>query len=96
MKLRSERIKEAVKTFTGGVAHPVANDPVNHPSHYTSSPAKCSCGKPIECIQVVEHMGFNLGNSVKYLWRCDLKKNDIEDLRKAEFYIKREIEKRTK
>ena len=89
-------MNEAVKTFTGGVAHPVTNDPVNHPKHYTSSPAKCECGKQIECIQVVEHMGFNLGNALKYLWRCDLKKDAIEDLRKAEFYIKREIEKRTK
>jgi hypothetical protein len=41
-------------------------------------------------------MGFNLGNAIKYIWRCDLKKNDIEDLKKALWYVQREIEKRTK
>jgi hypothetical protein len=41
-------------------------------------------------------MGFNLGNAVKYIWRCDLKKDAIEDLEKAEWYIRREIEKRKK
>jgi hypothetical protein len=37
-------------------------------------------------------MGFNLGNTVKYIWRCDLK-NGIEDLKKAQWYLNREIEK---
>lgn len=69
-------------------------DPVNHPAHYTSSPAKCRCGEGIECIQITEHMGFNLGNAVKYLWRCDLKKDAIEDLKKAKWYIERELAKR--
>ena len=90
MKLRSERIKEAIKTFTGGVAHPVANDPVNHPKHYTDHPSG------IECIEITRHMGFNLGNAFKYIWRCDLKKDDIEDLKKAIWYIQDEIKKRTK
>jgi hypothetical protein len=40
-------------------------------------------------------MGFNLGNAIKYIWRCDLKKDAIEDLKKAVWYIEREIEKRT-
>lgn len=72
-----------------------AGDTVDHPSHYTSSPAKCrECSHPIECIDVVEHMGFNLGNSVKYIWRCDLKSDAIEDLKKAAWYINREIERR--
>jgi len=39
-------------------------------------------------------MGFNLGNAVKYLWRCDLKKDAIEDLKKAKWYIERELAKR--
>ena len=67
------------------------NDPVNHPLHYTSHPARCQCGQGIECIQITEHMGFNLGNAVKYIWRCDLKRDAIEDLKKARFYIDREI-----
>ena len=63
-------------------------DNVNSPKHYTDHPSG------IECIQVTEHMSFNLGNALKYLWRCDLKKDDIEDLRKAAWYIEREINKR--
>jgi len=63
-------------------------DLVNHPPHYTSHPSG------VECIQVVEHMKFCLGNAIKYIWRADLKGNDIEDLEKAAFYIRREIERR--
>ena len=63
-------------------------DPVNHPDHYTSHPSG------VECIQITEHMNFNLGNALKYIWRADLKNKAIEDLKKAEFYIKREIKKR--
>lgn len=63
-------------------------DQVNHPEHYTEHPSG------IECIQVTEHMGFNLGNAVKYIWRCDLKLDAIEDLKKAVWYIEREISKR--
>jgi hypothetical protein len=71
------------------------HDPVNHPSHYTSSDAKCQeCGHEIECIDITETMGFNLGNAVKYIWRCDLKKDAIEDLKKARWYLDREIQKR--
>ena len=66
------------------------NDAVNSPKHYTSHPSG------IECITVTEHMGFNLGNAIKYVWRADLKHDAIEDLRKAAWYINREIEKRTK
>lgn len=65
-------------------------DNVNHPNHYTDHPSG------VECIQITEHMGFNLGNAMKYIWRCDLKHNAIEDLKKAEFYIKREIARREK
>ena len=65
-------------------------DPVNHPKHYTEHPSG------IECIQITEHMSFNLGNALKYIWRCDLKKDAVEDLRKARWYIDRELQKRTK
>ena len=64
------------------------SDIVNHPPHYKSHPSG------IECIQITEHMGFNLGNAIKYIWRCDLKKDAIEDLEKAIWYIQREISKR--
>lgn len=64
-------------------------DMVNHPSHYTRHPSG------VECIQITEHMNFNLGNAMKYIWRADLK-NGIEDLGKAAWYINREIERRKK
>lgn len=67
-----------------------APDPVNHPRHYTGHPSG------VECITVVETMGFNLGNAVKYIWRADLKGNAIEDLKKAAWYVQREIARRSK
>lgn len=63
-------------------------DTVDHPPHYNSHPSG------VECITVVEHMGFNLGNAVKYIWRADEKGNAIEDLSKAKWYIEREIKRR--
>lgn len=68
---------------------PVMDQPdmVNHPPHYTAHPSG------VECIQITEHMNFCLGNAVKYIWRAD-KKNGIEDLEKAAWYIQREIERR--
>lgn len=62
-------------------------DNVNHPKHYVGHPSK------VECIQITEHMGFCLGNAMKYIWRADLK-NGVEDLQKAKWYIEREIQKR--
>jgi hypothetical protein len=72
----------------------VTTDPVNHPAHYTSHPARCVCGRGVECIQITEHMGFNVGNVVKYLWRADEKGAPIEDLKKARWYLDREIQRR--
>ena len=64
-------------------------DNVNHPSHYTS-------GK-IEVIDFIEdkELGFHLGNAVKYISRAGRKNPDktIEDLRKAVWYINRQIQR---
>lgn len=61
---------------------------VHHPAHYNAHPSG------VECITVVEHMGFNLGNAMKYIWRADEKGNDLEDLEKAAWYVQREIQRR--
>ena len=61
------------------------SDNVNHPKHYTSHPSG------IECIQVTEHMNFNRGNAIKYIWRAGDKGSLIEDLQKARWYLDREI-----
>jgi hypothetical protein len=58
---------------------------VNHPLHYTSHPSG------VECIQITEHFNFCIGNAIKYLWRAGLKGEALEDLRKAAWYINREI-----
>jgi hypothetical protein len=63
-------------------------DPINHPKHYTSHPSG------IECIEITQHMGFNLGNAIKYIWRADLKGNAIEDIEKAIWYLNQEIRRR--
>ena len=60
-------------------------DPVNNPVHYTDHPSG------IECIQITEHMNFNLGNAIKYIWRAALKGKQMEDLKKAAWYVNREI-----
>lgn len=65
----------------------MANDPVNHPSHYGGDTT-------YEAINVIEAwaLGFCLGNVVKYLSRAGRKSPDaIEDLRKARWYLDREI-----
>jgi hypothetical protein len=64
-------------------------DTIN-PDHYKNHPSG------IEAIQITEHMGFCLGNAMKYIWRADLKHSDggIEDLTKAKWYLDRELEKR--
>ena len=69
-------------------------DNVNHPKHYTSDPSG------VECIDIVKYRDFCIGNAIKYLWRAGLKEDSalsqkdktIEDLEKAIFYIKKEIE----
>lgn len=68
----------------------IENDPVNSPKHYTSHPSG------IEAIQVCEHHNFCIGNAIKYLWRAGLKGDDakrVEDLRKAVWYINRELKR---
>lgn len=64
-------------------------DSVNHPEWYTKHPSG------IECIEIIRHYCFSIGNAIKYLWRAGLKKEmglgdrekEIEDLRKAIWYI---------
>jgi hypothetical protein len=62
-------------------------DPVNRPVHYTAH------ASGVECIIVTEHFNFCVGNAIKYLWRAGLKEgaSRIEDLKKAAWYVAREI-----
>ena len=68
---------------------PAKPDMVNHPSHYKSASG-------LESIDVIEafELGFGLGNTVKYILRHDKKGNPLEDLKKARWYLEREIARR--
>lgn len=67
----------------------MAQEQVNHPTHYNSNPAG------VECITVIRHYVCDIANALKYLWRAGLKtemgkedvEKEIEDLRKALWYI---------
>lgn len=61
---------------------------VNHPHHYTHH------ASGVEAITITENLGFNLGNAFKYLFRCGVKGDPTEDLRKALWYLERERERR--
>jgi len=65
----------------------VAGGAVNHPAHYNRHPSG------VECIDIAEGFNFNVGNAVKYLWRAGLKGESLEDLEKACWYVRREIER---
>lgn len=85
-----QKLKESSEV-SGSRHDPLVSDDtdmVNHPPHYPSHPSG------VECIQITEHMGFCIGNAMKYLWRADLKADALEDLEKAKWYIEREIAKR--
>lgn len=62
-------------------------DPVEKPRGYNTHPSG------VECIVVTEHMNFCRGNAVKYIWRAGEKPgtSEVEDLKKARWYIDREI-----
>lgn len=72
---------------------PNKEDKVNSPKHYTSHPSG------IECIEITKHYDFCIGNAIKYLWRAGLKKEEgysdknkeVEDLKKAIWYINEKI-----
>lgn len=76
------------------IKHKIKTDNVEHPTHYTSHPSK------IECITITQHYNFCIGNAMKYLWRAGIKKEEgltpiekeIEDCKKAIWYINKHIE----
>ncbi len=71
------------------------NERVEHPSHYTWLKDRCG----IEVIDITRHLDFDLGNAIKYILRSGHKQEEgytsrqkqIEDLKKAVFYINDKI-----
>lgn len=78
----------AIHDATTGVIltkHADSTSSVNHPKHYNQY--------RFEVIDLVEDMTFNSGNGVKYLTRAPFKGKELEDLKKALWYIKKEIKR---
>lgn len=74
---------------TGAADHSAQpRDMVNHPPHYNGHPSG------VECIEVAEHLPFCLGNAFKYLFRRNAKGTPRQDLEKALWYIRRELDYR--
>lgn len=92
-----DRVADIVNSFTRGRGRPNKKtilfatsdkpvfDTVNHPAHYKVG--------GIEVIDFIESKNFsyNLGNVIKYVSRADHKGNKLEDLKKAQWYLTREI-----
>lgn len=71
----------------------IHSDRVNHPNYY-------QLPNGIECLDVVRYFDFDIGNVIKYCWRCGRKteqgltniEKEIEDLEKASVYLKDKIQ----
>lgn len=76
---------DALGTPAKPIWKPKITETVNHPPHYTQG--------GIEVIDFIEakKLSYKLGNVVKYIARAEYKSNKLEDLRKASWYLNREI-----
>ena len=84
-----------IKKYFDSVRTPkqIESNNVEHPKHYNSHPSG------VECIDIVRHYCFSVGNAIKYLWRAGLKneegmtpvQKETEDLNKAIWYIQDRI-----
>ena len=82
--MTATEVEEIVADVSQAIAQ---HDAVNHPAHYTAG--------GIETIDFIEAkgLGYHLGNVVKYITRADHKGDRLENLKKAQWYLNREIEK---
>ena len=85
-KLRRSEGKVPIRPELAPQGQSVCKDPIN-PSHYREHPSG------VECITITQHENFCIGNAIKYLWRRRKKdvNKEVEDLRKAVWYIQQEI-----
>jgi hypothetical protein len=82
---RRIEVARSIEALPVAIDIPSPADTVNHPAHYKVG--------GIETIDFIEakKLNYNIGNVVKYLTRADHKGNKLEDLRKAQWYLTREI-----
>lgn len=64
-----------------------SSDNINHPQHYSWLKDKCG----VEVIDITRHLDFDLGNAIKYILRAGRKKDAVEDLKKAIWYLEDKI-----
>ena len=85
-------MSDETEEFYGTVreSRTVGEDAVNHPAHSAEG-----WSNGAEVIDITEHLNFNRGNAVKYICRAGRKSKDteVEDLRKAAWYINRELQR---
>ena len=81
---RSQNI-EIANNYLNKINKTIPSDNVNNPTHYNTG--------TIEVITVIEDwkLNFNLGNAIKYIGRCEHKNNKKEDIKKAIWYLEREL-----
>ena len=70
---------------TNDAVHSI-DDSIHHPKHYTSD----DCG--VEAIEITSLLPACISNAVKYVWRCGKKDEDLQELKKALWYIKYSID----
>ena len=85
-KAKKAEVKQPLQTVMRINLVEPKSDPVNHPAHYKVG--------GIETIDFIEakKLNYRLGNVIKYLTRADHKGNKLQDLKKAQWYLEREIE----
>ena len=64
----------------------IESDTVHHPKHYTSD----DCG--VEAIEITSLLPACISNAVKYVWRCGKKDEDLQELKKALWYVNYSID----
>ena len=83
-KRDANNLADTVNTVSDTVN--TVSDTVNHPTHYTSD----DCG--VEAIEVTSLLPACVSNAVKYVWRCGKKDEDLQELKKALWYINYSID----
>lgn len=83
----SEMLDPKIRDYWENEKKPIT---IDHPVHYGGD-------TPYEAIKVIEawELNFNLGNAAKYICRAGKKGSPLEDLKKAKWYLEREIVKRS-
>lgn len=85
-------VNDVVENTTNDAVNNVADaihsidDSIHHPKHYTSD----GCG--VEAIEVTSLLPACISNAVKYVWRCGKKDEDLQELKKALWYINYSID----